>query len=112
MCSKSVGKKGPTIHGLLTPSHLFICFVLAFPPPVFKFSLWEIQRREENSLGCAALPAEAGAGDKTELLPFLTQQNEGLSWWKEAEHMNTNIFFSFFKVMSVFFFADASLFLC
>lgn len=95
MCSKSVGKKDLTKHRLLTPSHMFICFELAFPPPVIKCSLWEIQRRE-NSLGCAALPAadaEAGAGDKAELLPFLAQHNERLSWWKEAEHMNTNIFF-------------------
>lgn len=84
---------------------MFICFELAFPPPVIRCSLWEIQKWE-NSLGCAALPAvdaEAGAGDRAELLPFLTQQNEGLSWWKEVEHMNTNISF-FLKKSWVYFF--------
>lgn len=94
-CSKFVGKKGLTRHRLLTPSHTFICFELAVPPLVIKCSLWEIQK-QRNSLGCAALPAadaEAGAGDEAELLPFLTQQNEGMSWRKEAEHTNTNVFF-------------------
>lgn len=83
MCSKSVGKKGLTKHRLLTPSHVFICFEIAFPPPVIKCFLWEVQNWEKNSLGCATLPAvdaEAGAGGEVGLLPFLTQQNEGLSW--------------------------------
>lgn len=73
MCTMSLGKKGPTKHRFLTPSHVFICFELAFALPAIKCSLWEIQKREENSLGYAALAAEAGAGDEAELLPFLTQ---------------------------------------